>query len=87
MATNRAVYHDANMGNEITRWTRLGQNTGAGRNCKALFRSFMRSSSHRSNILGSWRHMAVGTEYAGGKLFVQQIFENRRDPGNIYHWP
>lgn len=87
MAGNRAVYHDSNMGNEITRWSRLGQNTGAGRNCKGLFRSFMRSPSHRGNILGQWRHLGVGIEYGGGKVFVQQIFENRRDPGNIYHWP
>lgn len=87
MASDRAVYHDANMGNEITHWRRLGQNTGAGRNCRSLFRSFMRSPSHRANILGSWRYLGVGVEQGGGKVFVQQIFENRRDPGNIYHWP
>ena len=65
MATNNSVYHDGNMGSEITRWRRLAQNTGAGRNCKSLFRSFMRSPSHRANILGTWRFMAVGIDYRG----------------------
>ena len=87
MATNNSVYHDGNMGNEITRWRRLAQNTGAGRNCKSLFRSFMQSPSHRTNIIGAWRFMAVGIEYRNGKIFTQHIFENRENPGNIYHWP
>lgn len=87
MATNNSVYHDGNMGSEITRWRRLAQNTGAGRNCKSLFRSFMRSPSHRTNILGTWRFMAVGIDYRGSKIFTQQIFENYENPGNVYHWP
>ena len=87
MAGSRAVYHDANMGNEITRWRNLAQNTGGGRNCKSLHRSFMQSPSHRANILGQWRFIGVGIEYSGSKIYVQQIFENRRDPGNVYHWP
>ena len=87
MAAARAVYHDGNMGNEITRWRSLGQNTGAGRNCRRLFRGFMRSSTHRHNILGGWRFVGVGIEYAGRKVYVQQIFETSDNPGNVYHWP
>lgn len=87
MANNYSVYHDYNMDNEITRWKRLGQNTGAGAGCDSLFRSFMNSSSHRHNILGRWRHIGVGTDRRGGRLFVQAVFESRRDPGNIWHYP
>ena len=87
MASNYAVYHDSNMGTEITRWKSLGQNTGAGATCRSLFRSFKRSSKHRHNILGRWRHMGVGTERRNGRLFVQQVFEYRSDPGNVYHYP
>ena len=87
MATNNAVYHDPNMGEEITRWRTLGQNTGAGRNCRGLFRSFMQSHTHRDNILGRWRFLGVGIEYSGRKIFVQQVFELYENPGNIYHWP
>jgi uncharacterized protein YkwD len=87
IAQTRGLYHDQNMGREITRWRRLGQNTGRGRGCKRLFRSFMRSSAHRANILGRWRFMAVGTTKAAGKLYVQHVFEARANPGNIYHFP
>lgn len=87
MANNYSVYHDGNMGSEITRWKSLAQNTGAGGGCKALHRSFMRSYRHRHNILGRWRHVGVGTERRGGRLFVQAVFEYRSDPGNIYHYP
>lgn len=87
MANNYSVYHDSNMGREITRWKTLGQNSGAGTGCKSLHRSFMRSSSHRHNILGRWRHIGVGTQWRGGRLFVQVVFEYRSDPGNVYHYP
>lgn len=86
-ASARSIAHDYDMGDEITRWYRLGQNTGGGRTCKSLSRSFWNSSTHRSNILGSWRHIGVGVASSGGRIYVQQIFESRRDPGNIYSYP
>lgn len=87
MASSRAVYHDGNMDNEITNWRSLGQNTGRAGGCKKAFWAFMRSSSHRANILGSWRHVGVGVVRAHGCVWVQQIFETRYDPGNVYHYP
>ena len=87
MASNYAVYHDGNMDNEITNWKSLGQNSGAGGGCRRIFWAFMKSSSHRANILGQWRHIGVGAEWRGGRLFVQQVFEWRYDPGNVYHYP
>ena len=87
IASSRGVYHDTRVGDKVTNWRRLGQNTGRGYKCKPLFRSFMRSSSHRGNILGRWRHMGVGTARSGGRLYVQQIFESRYDPGNVYNYP
>ena len=87
MSNNGNVYHDENMGSEITRWRRLGQNTGGGRSCRSLSRSFMRSPSHRANILGAWKYIGVGTANRGSKVYVQQIFENYDDPGNVYHFP
>lgn len=87
MANHRSVYHDYAVGQKITRWRRLGQNTGRGRRCKSIFRSFLQSSAHRSNIFGRWRHVGVGTYRAGGRLYVQQVFESRRNPGNIYSYP
>ena len=87
MAATGGIYHDANMSREITRWRRLGQNTGRAGSCRRAFRAFMRSSIHRTNILGRWRFMGVGVEKRGGRVFVQQVFESRVDPGNVYHYP
>lgn len=87
MASSRSVWHDGYLGQRVTRWRRLGQNTGRGGKCRWIFKSFMRSSGHRSNILGRWRHVGVGTSWGGGSLYVQQVFESRRDPGNVYSYP
>ena len=87
IARNGAIWHDNNMTSEITRWRRLGQNTGRGRHCKSLFRAFMRSSGHRANIFGRWRFIGVGTRNRNGTLYVQIVFESRRNPGNVYSYP
>lgn len=87
MASARSAYHDYQLGQKVTRWRRLGQNTGRGGRCPRIFRSFMRSSAHRANIFGRWRHLGVGATWAGGRLYVQQVFESRLDPGNIYSYP
>ena len=87
MADRGYIFHDSNLGQEVTRWRSLGQNTGKGSRCRRLFRAFMRSSTHRHNILGHWRHMGVGTERRGGRLYIQHVFETYRNPGNIYSYP
>ena len=87
MSRHRSVFHDGNLGSKVTRWRRLGQNVGTADGCRKLFRLFMRSSPHRHNIMGRWRHMGVGSKRRGGRLYVMHVFEARRDPGNIYHYP
>lgn len=87
MASSRAAYHDYQLGQKVTRWRRLGQNTGRGGKCRRIFRSFMHSSTHRANIFGRWRHLGVGAVWSGGRLYVQQVFESRLNPGNIYSYP
>lgn len=87
MASNHSVYHDGNVGNEVTRWRSLAQNTGRGRTCRSTFRSFMASPPHRANILGRYRFLGVGIEYRGRYVYVQQLFEKRDNPGNVYNWP
>ena len=87
LASNRGLWHDSRLGSKVTRWRRLGQNTGRGGRCPRIFNAFMASAPHRSNIFGRWRFQGVGTEWAGGRLYVQHVFEARRYPGNIYRWP
>lgn len=87
MARKGSIYHDGDLGRIVTRWRRLGQNVGVGSGCKSLFRAFINSSAHRANILGAWKHMGVGIDRRGGRIFVMHIFHSKRNPGNVYHYP
>ena len=86
LARADGVWHD-DIGNKVTNWRALGQNTGKGPGCRSLTRAFLRSAAHRANYLGKWRHMGVGVRRRNGYTYVQQIFESRNNPGNIYHRP
>ena len=81
IAADGDLRHDSKLGERVTRWKSLGQNTGVGRACKGLFKAFMTSSGHKANILGRWRFVGVGAKRRKGKLWVQQVFEWRRNPG------
>lgn len=87
MARNSGVWHKGDLGSKVTNWRTLGQNVGRGGRCGRLFRAFWRSSKHRHNILGRWRFMGVGTQWRNGRLYVHQVFENRRNPGNAWQYP
>ena len=87
LAERRRVYHDYDYGKKITRWRRLGQNTGRAGGCAVIHRAFMGDVYHRDNILGPWTYVGVGVGRAGGDLYVQQIFEARENPGNTYNYP
>jgi hypothetical protein len=87
IAADRAVYHDEAYGQRVTHWHRLGQNTGRGGTCRSLTRAFMNDPVHRDIILGPWSFLGVGTEKAGGRVYVQQLFESSRNPGNIWNRP
>ena len=90
LANADGLWHDQHLGNKITNWIALAQNTGRsdpGRRCKGLFRSFWNSYYHRQNMLGSWRYMGIGAVRENGRLYVQMVFESQRNPGNIYQHP
>ena len=87
MARRGSMFHDADIGSKVTRWRTIAQNTGKGPACAKMFKMFWGSSAHRANILGPYRFVGVGVEKRGGNHYVQQVFESRRDPGNIWHKP
>ena len=86
MANSGGVWHD-DIASKVTRWVALGQNTGSGGGCKRLTRAFLNSSAHRANYFGKWKHVGVGVARQNGRVYVQQVFEHWRNPGNIYHRP
>lgn len=87
MAGNSDVWHDGDLGRKVTNWRTLGQNVGRGGRCRRLFRSFWNSSTHRHNIMGQWRFVGVGTKWLNNRLYVHQVFEYRRNPGNVWQHP
>ncbi|MFN2488314.1 MAG: CAP domain-containing protein [Actinomycetota bacterium] len=87
MAKAGSISHDRGLTSKVTHWRSLGQNSGTGRHCRQLFKAFWNSPGHRSNILGRWRFQGVGTRWRNGHLYVQQVFEFRSNPGNVYGWP
>ncbi|HZJ49608.1 MAG TPA: CAP domain-containing protein [Actinomycetota bacterium] len=84
---NKGFWHDRRLGNKVTGWRRLSQNTGFASGCRSMFRAFWRSKLHRINLLGSWRFFGVGVARNGGKLYAQEIFESRTNPGNVFSFP
>jgi len=87
LAKGGRVRHDPDLGRKVTRWRSLGENTGRGRTCRGLLRALWRSPHHRANMLGRWRFMGVGTARRHGRIYVQQVFEARSDPGNVWSYP
>jgi uncharacterized protein YkwD len=87
MASKETMWEQGDLGNKITKWRTLGQNTGLGGKCSGLFQAFMDSAPHAANILGEYKFMGVGAKWRNNRLYVQQIFEWKRNPGNVYHTP
>jgi uncharacterized protein YkwD len=53
------------------RWSVAGENVGRATSVRAVFDAFMRSSSHRSNILYSkYKWVGVGIVWSGGRAWV-----------------
>jgi uncharacterized protein YkwD len=87
MANSRTLFHTRDLGRKVTRWNRLGENVGYGGSVTGLHRSFMRSSGHRANILGRFRHIGVATKWVGGRLWTTIVFEHYRNPGTRLRMP
>ena len=87
MARRNVVFDDANLPSKVTRWRSLAANDGEGPSCRRTFKALMHDSAHRANIMGNYNFVGVGTHKRGRWVFVSQIFEWRRNPGNRWHYP
>lgn len=80
MANRGALFHTTDLAGVLRgiRWSRAGENvgrTGTGGTLEDLQNSFMRSSSHRKNVLDRrFDHAAVGVVEDHGELWVTVIF-------------
>jgi uncharacterized protein YkwD len=78
MAAANELFHSTadQLGSSTTGWLVLGENVGRGPNARAIHDGFMDSEGHRSNILGDFDSVGVGTATnPDGTLFVTVIFK------------
>ena len=91
MAAQHRIYHDPNLGSEVSGWTYLGDNVGRGSSASQVHHAFMNSSMHRANILNS-HYNQIGTgavRGSDGYLYVTEVFARRgsvrRRPSVVRH--
>lgn len=76
MASQGRIFHNPNLGREVTGWRMVGENVGRGGSVYAIHQAFMNSTSHRANILDrDFTEVGMGTAYdAKGVLYIAQVF-------------
>lgn len=77
MAANRTVFHTANLYRLVRRWhpSVWGENVGMAGTARRVHRLFMRSSSHRGNILrGGYSNAGIGVVRRGGRIWATVMF-------------
>lgn len=75
MADRGTLYHNPDLGSEVSGWSKLGENVGRGPDAGAVHHSFMTSPSHRDNILSAaFVEVGVGVERRGDVIWVTQVF-------------
>lgn len=82
------LFHTSDLGRRITRWQVLGENVGYGFGVQPLHTSFLDSTAHYLNITyPTYRHVGVGVQKDGDKIWVSVIFEGKSDPGTTLDMP
>lgn len=83
MASARAIWHDPGLPGRLPRAVAVGDNAGAGPSVEAIQREYMRSSSHRANVLRRvFRFVGVGVVSRYGLVFELAVFSGAlRAPG------
>ena len=74
MASVTALFHTSSF-SSICCWSAIAENVGTGDSVRGVHRAFLRSSTHRSNILDRrMRQVGVGIVATGGRVWVTEIF-------------
>lgn len=78
MASTGALSHSGGGSNVdtsgLTGWCGVAENVGWGSSLQAIQDAFMKSTVHRTNLLGNWTHAGVGVAKAGNRYYVTQLF-------------
>jgi uncharacterized protein YkwD len=76
MAAHHTLRHNPYLGSQAGNWQALGENVGRGYGEPGIERAFLRSTSHRDNILSRiYTQVGIGTARGtDGKLYVDEVF-------------
>lgn len=76
MAAKQSLYHNPNLGSEVSGWQVVGENVGSGGSVDSIHQALMDSPAHRANILAKdYTQIGVGTVTdANGVIWVTQVF-------------
>jgi hypothetical protein len=86
MGDQNRLYHNPNLGTEVTGWQRLAENVGYGPSVTSLHTALMNSDGHRRNILDDRvTEIGVGVEVRGNTTWVTQVF--RRPSSGVTYLP
>ena len=79
MAAQKRIWHNPNLGREVSGWRAVGENVGMGPDVTPIHNAFMKSASHRANILDrGFTEVGMGTARdSNGRLYVVQVFRQR----------
>lgn len=75
MASKNDLYHNPNLGSDVSGWQKVGENVGRGPSVSTIHDAFMNSAGHRANILDAdWTEVGVGVEVVDGRVWVTEVF-------------
>lgn len=76
MAARGGIYHNPNLGSDVSGWQLVGENVGVGGDPQSLHDAFMRSPGHRANIMSAeLTQIGVGAVIGDdGRMYVAQVF-------------
>lgn len=75
MATQNRLYHNPRLRYAVSNYRWVGENVGYSPNAYTLQRAFMKSPSHRANVLNrKYTQVGIGAVVVGGRLWVSEVF-------------
>lgn len=75
MASKSSLYHNPDLGSEVSGWSRVGENVGRGGSVSSLHTALMDSPGHRKNLLDKdFSEVGVGVVVSGSTVWVTQVF-------------
>jgi hypothetical protein len=89
MAASKSIYHNPNLGSDVSGWQAVGENVGMGGSASSIHQAFMNSAPHRANIVDTdFTQVGMGVAYdADGVMYVTQVFRKPAGSSSTYVAP